>query len=386
MSEPKHLQFSNLEGLRGLASIAVVLHHMVLVFFPFIIFGDEKLGPIHSGIEKILHGNPLMMFLSGTFPVAIFFVLSGFVLSIGYFNRKDDDSLRKQIIRRYPRLMIPALFSILICALLIIIGFAKNIDTSSITGSSWLDNGWTKDPMLFSAIKEGIYGIFVNSGSAYNNVLWTMQIEFTGSLLVFLLIFTVKNIKYRKYIYAFTIIGLINTWYFAFIAGVILADLYSSGAIKVHSFSRLKIITITAIIIYMGGVPLLNTVNSEYYGIFSKIDLVNIRQLFLTIAAILSLYLVIFDSKIKRVFEFNKIQRLGKYTFSLYLIHLPILYTFTCSIFMFLFNYGLSYKMSALISLCVSIPLIAASTYLFERYIDSRSVRLSAKLADLIVK
>lgn len=284
MSKVIHTKFENLEGLRGLAAIAVVFHHLSLTFYPAIVFGIGSSSQVHSSLERLISGSPLFILLSGTFPVAIFFVLSGFVLSISYFYKKDDKKLKSQIIRRYPRLMIPALTSIIICFLLIELGLARNSTSSLITGSQWLLNGWTSAPNLLSALQEGFYGIFIHSGSVYNNVLWTMQTEFFGSLLVFILIFTLRKAKFRNIIYILLGIFLLNSWYLCFIAGVVLADIYSSKYINIKKIGNIQRLFIIIVIVYLAGFPLSENTYGDWYRIFQGL---NLRNLALSVAAIL---------------------------------------------------------------------------------------------------
>src|SRR4051812_4008381 len=104
-------RFAELEGLRGVAAIMVVLYHFLLAFYSlaFLGIGNGYEVAQHMRLEDNLYGNPIMAFLSGSFAVAIFFVLSGFVLSIGFFATKKHEILQKLAAKRYLRLMLPAL-------------------------------------------------------------------------------------------------------------------------------------------------------------------------------------------------------------------------------------------------------------------------------------
>jgi len=78
-----------LESLRGLAALAVVFNHLAIAFYPALFFGPS--APSHTGraLEAAISGTPLNLLYNGAFSVSIFFVLSGFVLSYGFFRDRS---------------------------------------------------------------------------------------------------------------------------------------------------------------------------------------------------------------------------------------------------------------------------------------------------------
>src|SRR6185312_17539398 len=92
-----------LEGLRGLAALSVILHHFLVAFYPLSYYGDNT--PSHLGnIEMLYFQSPFSFLTNGNFMVAIFFVLSGYVLSDSYFRTGNKEVLISSTIRRFPRL------------------------------------------------------------------------------------------------------------------------------------------------------------------------------------------------------------------------------------------------------------------------------------------
>lgn len=224
-------RFLELEGLRGIAAIAVVIFHFLVLFYPGMFYGvGHSMAPVqHMRFEDNLFGLPTGAFISGAFAVAIFFVLSGFVLTIGYFQTGDKKIIQKLATKRYLRLMLPAAVSILLVWLILSFGLNANKNIAegiSLAGSS--SSLWTFNPNFFEALWQGILGIFTTSLNAehYNPVLWTMQYEFIGSFLVFLIALLFGKSKNRWIVYLFAGILTFNTWYIGFIIGMVLADLY----------------------------------------------------------------------------------------------------------------------------------------------------------------
>ena len=72
---------------------------------------------------------------------------------------------------------------------------------------------------------------------------------------------------------------------------------------------------------------------------------------------------------------------LGKYTFSLYLVHKLVLFTVCTGLFV-LIEPAIGYNKAAVVSILVSLPVIFLSTVLFERYIDAPSIRISGMFAN----
>lgn len=155
-----------LEGLRGVAALAVVLSHLALEFFPTLINGSGD-----NALQVWVYNSPFRFLYSGLFAVCIFFVMSGFVLSRKYLRTHDGAVLADGTIKRYFRLMPPVLISTILLTLSICI-------VRDVPPQRWAE-------LFFSSTKEALYGSFLFGHNANNSVLWTMQIEFLGSLGLF---------------------------------------------------------------------------------------------------------------------------------------------------------------------------------------------------------
>lgn len=375
-----------LEGLRGVAAIVVALYHNLLAFYAFAFLGAGSgltASVQHMRFEDNIHGSPLAVFLSGTFAVAIFFVLSGFVLSIGFVQTKRIEIIKSLAAKRYLRLMLPALASIVVCFMLIKLGLSHTQDAGAITRSSWLLGQWAFTPNFIDAIRGGVFGIFIDGANIYNNVLWTMSIEFAGSFLVFAALLLFGQSRYRWVMYVSLVILTYNTWFLGFVLGLVLAELYASGYIQQQRRKLIYLIPMLLAGLVLGGFPIGESSHS-LYSYFTAIKLENFNYMTnsLLLGATLLVFVALWSSQFADVLRSKYISNVGKYTFSLYLTHIPILYTFTTWMFIFLHSH-MGYNRAAFLSIIFSIPLVAGATVMFERYIDKRSVAFASYCADI---
>lgn len=367
----------------------VALYHNLLAFYAvaFLGTGAVMASIANTHFEKQAYGNPLMVFLSGTFAVAIFFVLSGFVLSIGYFQTGNESIIRKLATKRYLRLMLPALASVLICYALIKFGLNNASAAAAFTHSGWLGPRWGFEPHLLGAIVDAAWGIFIKSGSIYNNVLWTMSFEFVGSFIVFGSLLLFGKSQRRWILYVCLIFLTWNTWFLAFVAGMILADMTAGGFIQSKARKLWQIVPLIVLGLFLGGYPLMGATGTIYDHITPNalIGRVNFISIYTTIGATILVTLTVACAQITRLLKSKYMSELGAYTFSLYLVHIPILFSFTTFAFLHLHNH-FGYNTSVLLSLAASIPIVAGATYLFRRFVDTPAIKFSGYIASMYLE
>ena len=76
-----------MNGLRGIGALSVYIYHTTPTFFPTNgrVYEEES-GGSEPSWEVWIKGTPLIVFALGTFWVKVFFLLSGFVLPLGFFK------------------------------------------------------------------------------------------------------------------------------------------------------------------------------------------------------------------------------------------------------------------------------------------------------------
>lgn len=205
-----------LDGLRGVAAFVVYIFHFSYLWFPNLRSGygvnDNKLF-WQLPIIRALH--------SGRSSVTVFFVISGFVLTIKTLSmihqRKNEQALSAlagSSFRRPFRLYLPIIVSTFMIAIIVYTGEYMR-DPS---GAPVPPRGDTFDQQLQHWFWSTVdlmnpFRPIVNrenmKGSEYDGHLWTIPVEFKGSLLVFFLLLIFARAK--RWIHAVAVTG-ITLW------------------------------------------------------------------------------------------------------------------------------------------------------------------------------
>jgi peptidoglycan/LPS O-acetylase OafA/YrhL len=377
-------KYKSLDGLRGLASLLVVTLHFALGFLLFMIGGATTR---HTSIDKLVSGTPLFLPFAGDFSVVIFFMLSGFVLSISFFKHKTISVLVSSASRRYFRLMIPAFASVMLAFVVMSLGGKLHLEASSITQSSYLADSWNFSANIFTAVRHGLYDIFATTkweGGGYNPVLWTMHYELLGSFLVFSFLAFFGNLQRRWIFYAAVFIISLQTYYLAFFIGVALCDLWINN----QPFWN-KVSPRLAVGMLIAGLILGSIHASIYHTLYltSGLLMFDAHQMLIFEYSIGATFIMVAIFRLEwlaRFFESRPLQYLGKISFSLYLVHFIVIYSLSA----FLFNhmyYRLGYFLSFVIMLAISFPVILGLATLGANYVDGPATKWSKSIGAWLI-
>ena len=378
-----------LDGLRGVAAINVMIMHFFIILVPAMIYSDRM--PSHLGnIEQIFSSTPLGLIGAGNFSVCIFFVLSGYVLTQKYFINRDKKIIISGAMRRYIRLFVPVLAVTILSFLMASTGvFHYYIETVMVSGNNNYDNYWTFTPDIVDAVKQAVWGSFFTGDDTYNPVLWTMTTEFYGSMLVFAmaLMFGVQRNRWTFYLAASVLF--FNSYYFAFIIGMGLADTFNSKTSRFKADNKMidnKIILSVILFsgLFLGSYPVGTVTNDSLYAFLNN-GLFEIPKLTYHILGAGMIMFVLLNSRwLQQIFSSPVPVFLGKISYSLYLIHFLIISSFTCALFLALHPI-LPYWTAAFISCFLSVLLIIPLSYLFYKYVDMTGVELSKTFYNRVV-
>ncbi len=338
-------KFEFLDGVRGIASFIVFIHHFTLCFSP-LYFSKLIERPTFT---ELLTDYPWMILINGSFAVDLFFVHSGLVLSFKHYQKFNFTHLASSLVRRYIRLTIPLAASILFSYVILSLGWYHNREFGQMTQNKWLMGYLNFFPSISEAIKQSVYGAYFafKSATTYNNVLWTISYELIGSYFIFLLLLISRQ-------FWLLILCFVGTFFYkkynlnSFLLGMML----SYALVNRKQIFSNKFLGTSALII--------GCVCSMYF-----------KNPWGPIGATLMIYGLFSLTTFQAIFSSKPIARLGKYSFSLYLIHIPILYSF--SVIFFQLPIWLNFILTTV--LCLTL-----SHFMYE-YIDKKGIEFSHWIA-----
>jgi len=370
-------KISYLDGLRGIAAINVMIMHFFVILAPAMVYGNKL--PSHFGnLEQIFSSTPLGLIGAGNFSVCIFFVLSGYVLTQKYFKTRDKNRIISSAVRRYIRLVIPVLAAIMLSFLLSSTGlFHYYIETIMISANSNYRNYWTFTPNIIDAVKQAMWeSFFVGGDIYYNPVLWTMKMEFYGSMLVFAIALLFGSLRNRWTFYLAAAVLFFNSYYLAFIIGMVFADTFDNKTPAFKTSNKIILFIILISGLFLGSYPISTVTNDSLYGFLNNGLFQTPKMTYHIIGAGMIMYVLLNSRWLQNSFSSPLPVFLGKISYSLYLIHFLVISSFTCELFLVLYPV-LSYGAAVLISCVLSLLLIIPLSYLFYRYIDMAGVEFS---------
>lgn len=298
-----------LDSIRGLAALLVVIHHT------FFIIRDH-----YSWLEY----TPVRLAIAGRPCVIIFFVLSGFVLCSSIYNTARF-VLSKFYIKRIIRIYLPTAVSILLAA-----GanfYLDHVDRPRL--GTWFKEYTPATDTSFNMVVSHLLLYGTKESVVLNNPLWSIVIELRISLLFPVIFFAAAHRFYFVILLFSLMIFNSLVLYFEFLPRMpFVAD----------SLVQNVVLTVYFIPFFGLGAWLFHNINlltKMYYRLdrcqksliwISCFILLSInRDLCSAVGALLLVGLTLSSEKAKKALNFRVFEWLGQISFSLYLVHVIVL-------------------------------------------------------------
>jgi len=319
-------RLTSLDGLRGCAALVVLIHHAALL---------SPLWPGNIPAETATaysfvwwaNETPFKLLSAGTEAVMVFFVLSGLVVTLPALRPRPFDWMAYYP-RRAVRLVAPVLGSVVLAALWV----AAIPQVSPQGEDTWLSSSSTPDFSFVNIVAA--MDLFGGDGQI-NNPLWTLRWEMLFSLL--LPVFVVLAIVLARRWLLTAIVVVLLTWIgertgaasLSYLPAFLLGSLLAVNLDRVRGLSERWSGTprgraTWAGIAVIGGLMLVGRwLATPLIAVAPELEYV--LRGFTPLAAALLVLAVIGSTALKTIFSSRIPRFLGKISFSLYLVHAPIL-------------------------------------------------------------
>jgi peptidoglycan/LPS O-acetylase OafA/YrhL len=381
---------THLDGLRGLAALVVVVYHGIVAFDYALESGLAR----HSVFawDVYLSGAPFLLPMAGDLSVCVFFALSGYVLSHSFGKTRLGPLAL--LAKRYVRFTPAILSAVLSSYALLAGGLMKNQELAAVAKSGWLAGHMLQSPSFAQALQEGLYGALVTGSFTYNTSLWTMRIEFWGSVIL-IAVFSLTafrtprpEIRARDRILLLCVLGLLGSGSYL--------GLFAFGALLQLTQLHRKLSSRGAAIllgagIFWGTIPY-SAVPWESVRPFVERTLPMVSgtpfahspaSFFHALGAVLVLMAANACIPFRRMLSAPPFGFLGQISFPLYLIHAPLLNSFVCAGALAMlgdgFSYGLTMALSILLLVAISVAAATALLFVSER----PAIALSGKMGSM---
>ena len=355
-----------IDGIRGWAALFVALFH----------FFQETFGVLYP----VLHEQMFSFVFDAHLMVIIFFVLSGDALSSSFFKTSKNTRTIRIALARYFRLTFLIAVSCGISYVLMKLQLNKNIEAASLVHrEDWLGGFLNFEQSLSGAIRYMFHDVYFNHGvgKSYNPFLWTMSIELSGSVLVFINILVLSALSSRRQIEVlvgeFGFFCLFGNYLALFPLGMILGWLRHKGF-----FVRIQTVKYNILILFLFLAIAFWFFPFYKQALFRVADVITLHRIssksYLFVYAGFLVFLM-YSSRQLVVFLSSGVSRfLGSISFPLYVLQFNILVSFTSFCILHISAKGLLGSPIVFIIPALSVALSIAVAFGFNQ-IESRYLR-----------
>ncbi|WP_282942335.1 acyltransferase [Paenibacillus sp. RC67] len=323
-------RYEELDSIRGIAALLVMFSHM------YEILPGSRLSKL------LFEYGPLRLLISGGESVILFFVLSGFVLSLPFYKNKQSNYISFAV-KRICRIYIPY-----IVAIIVAFGCKEMFYTGRIVGlTSWFNIFWT-NPINSKVVTDHM--LLVDSFlSNLNPVVWSLVHEMRISLVFPILMLLLVRIDWKKGVglsillsiisvvtfFAFNPADVTGTEFFAtinytamFVIGALIAKYRLEIQKRFITLSKKfkVLLLLTGLLMYLYFHPSF-AIKMLIFNNISPFYRTVIDSWAVTFGAVIIIVFAMYSATFTRILKNKGINFLGKISYSLYLVHLIVLFT-----------------------------------------------------------
>lgn len=378
----------SLEGMRGIACLSVFSCHFFYIVFPYLGRGrapDPSIFPAVWSWEVWAGAAPFNVLYNGDFAVLVFFVLSGFVLLRKFWHTGDRMGLVAGAIKRYPRLIFPAAVAVFVALALMRMGWMRSHDYPDASFAGWVQYHYNQVPSIRAALHAAFIGVpFIgdDAATAWGSPLWTMRIELWGSLLLFGVYFLFGRWK----VVAFTVfvaicLALPKTLTLNLIPFAIGASLNSAvDWLKRHPRMSVGFFVVGLCLGMFDYTPTFRAMAAIVPAGYDQ------RSFWYVFGAAFLVAGLLGSASLARFFGSKVCAYFGRISFALYLLHWPIVFSFSIWAIGKFMAVGANYLLAAWGAYFATFGLLIVLAELFTQDVDIPATRFADWFARKVIR
>lgn len=312
-----------LDGLRGLAALVVVVHHCALTL-PAL--AQQWAAPDRAGLGWWATYTPLRLVWAGDEAVLVFFVLSGLVLALPFLSGADRGAWGAYYRKRAVRLYVPVVAAVAFTAAVIAV-----FPRTGAPGWSW----WMAEHVVPEDAAAYLADAGLLGGTSWrNSVLWSLRVEVWFSLALPLYVVAVRGLRVPLRASLPVVLAAMGwaSWHghdllsllCVFAVGALMARrldvLATHGRRLAGSVAGWAGVLVAAVVLLMARWEL------AALGVDPRLW-VPVGRPAATLGAVLLVFAVLHCGPLRAVACCRPLQWLGAVSFSLYLVHEPVVVT-----------------------------------------------------------
>ena len=347
-------RLAELDSLRGVAALSVVFGHCRLLC------NESGL----SGVAKFLDMWPLRLITAGHEAVILFFVLSGFVLSIPSL-RGHPQSYSVFLVRRIFRVYFPYLVALSLAV------FGASQLHGYIPGTAWFHSSWSQ-PVNWSLVLQHVLFIGTYDTTQFNGAFWSLVVEMRVSLifpilcaitlklkpvhsLLFALLLSLFSVLMPLFLpHMDVLLGATPHYAGLFIIGIFLARQQKQISAHYDLISRKAklLIALLCVFLYIFSGFIYSVLVYKRTGRFPSIE-----GDWLTVIGATGIIIFSLNSRLcHRILLLSPISFLGRVSYSMYLLHYTVIFAFMHLLFGLL-------PLPVIIGICLAAIVAAAAAF-----------------------
>ncbi|HEY0760677.1 MAG TPA: acyltransferase [Acidisarcina sp.] len=321
-NQQRSSRLEELDSLRGLAAVVVFIYHCIF------------LSSVHSSWVNVLVRSPLGLFVYGGHQaVILFFILSGFVLYLPYTRSGHRSRYLPFIVKRICRIYLPYLFALglFVAAYLL---FFRPLQPEGL--SMLYEWRVLSTRELLTVIRDCVVFVGIGHREYLNGATWTLVEEMRISFVFPLLAALVLRVGSKRAVgcalgcSALVSVGIhivhhrtpLETFHYAaiFVLGAVLSANRTALVSAWERMSRVGRVALTLISIC--GCAYAPYLMSRFPAIVTE----ELADWLIAVTASVFLISALADTPFRSLLRHRVIQHLGRTSYGIYLLHLPIIF------------------------------------------------------------